>query len=123
MALIDYHDPRPVYEQIVDHYEKLILQGVLEKGEQMPSVRQMATELSINPNTIQKAFAILEKDGFIYTVRGRGNFVADCSELAKQRKELWLQDLEKTLVEGQKMGIDKEQCEELLAKVYGRTGE
>ena len=76
MIAIDYQDRRPIYEQIVDRYEKLIIKGVLEPDTQMPSVRQMASDLSINPNTIQKAYAILESRGFIYPVKGRGNFVS-----------------------------------------------
>ncbi len=76
MILIDYKDTRPIYEQIVERYKTLILKGALQPDEQLPSVRNLAMELSINPNTIQKAYTELERQGFIYTVKGRGNFVS-----------------------------------------------
>ena len=76
MIIIDYKDTRPIYEQIVEKFKLLILKGGMQPDEQMPSVRNLAIELSINPNTIQKAYAELERQGFIYTVKGRGNFVS-----------------------------------------------
>ncbi|MGX8686576.1 MAG: GntR family transcriptional regulator, partial [bacterium] len=75
MGIIDMRDSRPIFEQISDWYRKLILQGVMVPDEKMPSVRSLAMELSTNPNTVQRAYADLEQKGFIYTVRGRGNFV------------------------------------------------
>ena len=74
MIVIDYKDTRPIYEQIVERFKTLILKGAMQSDEQMPSVRNLAMELSINPNTIQKAYAELERQGFIYTVKGRGSF-------------------------------------------------
>ena len=76
MNLIDYQDPRPIYEQITEKYKLLILKGVLSPDEQMPSVRKLAMELSANPNTVQRAYAELERQGVIYTVKGRGSFVS-----------------------------------------------
>ncbi len=72
MIIIDYKDTRPIYEQVVEKFKTLILKGALSPDEQMPSVRNLAMELSINPNTIQKAYSQLEREGFIYTVKGRG---------------------------------------------------
>ena len=72
---INYQDSRPIYEQITERYKLLILKGVLAPGEQMPSVRKLAMELSTNPNTVQRAYAELERQGFLYSVRGRGSFV------------------------------------------------
>ena len=69
MILIDYKDTRPIYEQIAERFKTLILKGVMQPDEQMPSVRSLAMELSINPNTIQKAYAELERQDFIYTVK------------------------------------------------------
>lgn len=70
MIVIDYQDRRPIYEQIVEKFQVLILKGVLEQGEQMPSVRKLAMDLAINPNTIQKAYSILEQQGYIYPFTG-----------------------------------------------------
>ena len=90
MILIDYKDSRPIYEQIVDKFRLLILNGALQADEKMPSVRTMAMELSINPNTIQRAYGELERQGYIYTVKGRGNFVSDTGELKDEyRKEIF----------------------------------
>ena len=76
MILIDYKDRRPLYEQIVEKLSDLMVRGILEQDSQLPSVRSLATELSMNPNTIQRAYAELERQGYIYSVKGRGSFVA-----------------------------------------------
>lgn len=86
MIQIDYRDPRPIYEQIVDGIELLALRGVLAADSQLPSVRQLATELSINPNTIQRAYGELEQRGVIYAAKGRGNFVSGNFSVLRQRK-------------------------------------
>lgn len=86
MIIIDYRDTRPIYEQIVEKFELLILRGALQADEQMPSVRNLAMELSINPNTIQKAYAELERQGYIYAVKGRGNFVSGDGRLVEERR-------------------------------------
>ena len=76
MIVLDYRDKRPIYEQVVERLERLVVSGVLETDEKMPSVRNLAMELSVNPNTIQRAYAQLEQEGYLYTVSGRGSFVA-----------------------------------------------
>ncbi len=86
MIVLDYQDRRPLYEQVEEKFRNLILMGVLEPGSRMPSVRQLAMELSINPNTIQRAYMQLEQEGLIYPVKGTGNFmqtVKKCVNLAK----------------------------------------
>ena len=75
MILIDYKSRKPIYEQIIDSIKSLIVSGVLERDDQLPSVRQLAQELAINPNTIQKAYGELEREGVIYSLKGRGSFV------------------------------------------------
>ena len=91
MILIDYKDSRPIYEQVVDKFRLLILNGVLKDDEKMPSVRTLAMELSINPNTIQRAYGELERQGYIYTVKGRGNFVSEVTKLKQDyRQEVFL---------------------------------
>ena len=76
MITIDYRYKRPIYEQIIEQFEKLIVSDVLKPNDKLPSVRSLAMEISINPNTIQRAYMQLEKDGWIYTVKGKGNFVS-----------------------------------------------
>ncbi|HIS81178.1 MAG TPA: GntR family transcriptional regulator [Candidatus Scatomonas merdavium] len=121
MIVIDYQDRRPIYEQIVERFEKLILKGALEADSQMPSVRQMAAELSINPNTIQKAYAILEQEGYIYPVKGKGNFVNGNLVLRQRKKEACFQKLEECLTEGREFGITAEDCLKCLRRVYGEV--
>ncbi|MCH3988166.1 MAG: GntR family transcriptional regulator [Lachnospiraceae bacterium] len=123
--MIYLQDPRPVYEQIAEYYEKLILNGVMPEGEQMPSVRQVAQQESVNPNTVQKAFAALERDGYIYTVRGRGSFVADVRHLQvlreKKRDEL-KEELGKKIREARQAQVPLEEIVSLAEEIYGEGG-
>ena len=77
MLLLNYRDSRPIYGQIKDGLRRLIVTGALAAGEKLPSVRSLATDLAINPNTIQRAYAELEREGFIYSVPGKGSFASD----------------------------------------------
>ena len=83
MIILDYRDRRPIYEQVISRFQELMLTGALEKDSQLPSVRSLAMELSINPNTIQKAYAELERQGYIYSIKGKGSFVADNGHVRK----------------------------------------
>lgn len=76
MIVLDYLDSRPLYQQVKDSLRRMMLTGLLEPDEKLPSVRSLATQLSINPNTIQRAYAELEAEGYIYSVAGRGSFVS-----------------------------------------------
>ena len=109
MIIIDYKDTRPIYEQIVEKIRTLILKGVLEPDSQLQSVRSLAMELSINPNTIQKAYAELERQGFVYTVKGRGNFVRYDKSLIEVKKEELRKKLEEILKEADELGFSREE--------------
>ena len=90
MALIqlDHSLKQPIYRQIVDGLKSLVMMGKLHPHEQIPSVRKMARELGVNPNTIQKSYALLEKEGILYSVAGKGDFVADnAMRIKEMRKE------------------------------------
>ena len=86
MILLDYKDRRPIYEQIIEKFQQMILCGVLQPGDAMPSVRSLAMELSINPNIIQRAYQELERRGFIISVKGKGSFVNDTRDTAEIRR-------------------------------------
>lgn len=89
MININYRDSRPIYEQIKDGLKKMLLLGAIKKDEKLPSVRDLAAQMSINPNTIQRAYRELEAEGYIYSVSGRGSFASGTSELdEKKRAEL-----------------------------------
>ena len=92
MIALDYRDPRPIYEQVVQKLADLILAGVLQENEQLPSVRGLASELSINPNTIQRAYAELDRQGYTYTVKGKGSFVAGNEPLREKRRNELLKE-------------------------------
>ena len=76
MIVLDYRDSRPLYQQVKDSLRRMMLTGLLEPDEKLPSVRSLATQLAINPNTIQRAYSQLETEGYIYSVAGRGSFVS-----------------------------------------------
>lgn len=120
MITIDLQNRQPIYEQIVERFETLIVNGILEPDSQMPSVRSLAMELSINPNTIQKAYSMLEQEGYIYPVRGRGNFVSGNENLMVKKQEDLYRDL-KALVE-KSLELDIA-CETFVGKAREFYGE
>ena len=85
MIVLDYRDSRPLYQQVKDSLRRMMLTGLLEPDEKLPSVRSLATQLAINPNTIQRAYAQLEQEGYVYSVSGRGTFVAEGGEQNRRR--------------------------------------
>lgn len=107
MIQISYRDPRPIYEQVKDGFRTLILTGVLHPDEKMPSVRELATQLAINPNTIQRAYRELEQEGYICSVPGKGSFVADAGDTAALRKKELLTQLSEICAELQSLGVEE----------------
>lgn len=122
MISIDYQSKLPLYEQIAGRFQALILKGALPPGSQMPSVRSLAMELSINPNTIQKAFSLLESQGYVYPVKGRGNYVADTAVLAEKEKQFLLEETEELIRRGMELGITRSEYNAVLDRLY-REGE
>lgn len=108
MFTLDYRDARPIYTQICDGIREQILAGILKEGDRLPSVRELATQLTINPNTIQRSYGILEQEGWIVCVPGKGNFVNAIPAIADARqKELW-QEFEELRNRMERAGIPKE---------------
>lgn len=118
MITIDYQSKLPLYEQITQRFQALILRGVLKPDSQMPSVRTLAVELSINPNTIQKAYSLLEQQGYIYPVKGRGNFVSDSSVLVQQKKDSLLDEFKRLVIGGKELGIRKAEYIQVIDRIY-----
>lgn len=118
MIQLDYSDERSIYEQIVDQIESSILRGEYAQGERLPSVRAMAAELLVSPNTIQKAYSILENSGIIYSVRGQGSFVAERSLLFEQKREEWTENVKMLLQEGKKLGIRPQKVLQIVKESY-----
>lgn len=109
MIPLDYKDSRPIYEQVVEKLQELMILGVLEEDCQMPSVRSLAMELSINPNTIQRAYGELERRGYIYSVKGRGSFVGSIRRLREAKREELAQKMAALAKEAIGLGIRKEE--------------
>lgn len=118
MIHIDYQDKRPIYEQVVEKIQTLIVKNAFEKDMKLPSVRALAIELSINPNTIQRAYAELESNGFIYTVKGRGNFVSAKENYMDNERDLALQQVRKAAKQAMQLGIEENVVQKIVAKCY-----
>ena len=118
MVTINYRDGRPIYEQVKDDLRRLVVTGAMRPGEKLPSVRELAVSLAINPNTIQRAYGELEKRGVIYSVKGRGNFVSHDGSLVRLRR---LEEIQKQMAElaetARELGANDEQ---LCAWVRGK---
>ena len=109
MILLDYRDSRPIYEQVQDGLRKLMVSGVLREGEKLPSVRALASQLAINPNTIQRAYEALEREGYVYSIGGKGSFVAPRREVDDGRKEELLKQLDTAVKELRFLGVTREE--------------
>ena len=113
MVHLDYRDARPIYTQIVDGYRDQILGGILQPGDRLPSVRELAQSLTINPNTIQRAYRELESQGFIVTVAGKGCFVSDRAPVNPQRQQL-LEDFDRITAALISSGVSREDLAQLI---------
>lgn len=89
MVHLDYRDARPIYTQIADNFRAQIRAGILQDGDKMPSVRELAGELAINPNTIQRAYRELEAQGWIASVPGKGSFICEKANDSADMAVLW----------------------------------
>ena len=113
---VNYRDPRPIYEQIMDYFRKLIISGALSPEEKLPSVREMAASLAINPNTIQRAYRELEQEGYIYSVPGKGNFVGTQNEIESSRKRELMRILSEAVKELKYLGMNTEQIIDCISE-------
>ena len=114
MISLNYRDSRPIYEQIRDGLRKLIVTGAIGADEKLPSVRALATQLAINPNTIQRAYNELEAEGYIYSIPGKGSFAHERTDGDAGRREELLRQVQELMTELRYLGVGRE---ELLALV------
>lgn len=119
MLNINYKDPRPIYEQVRDSLRQYILSGAIAPEEKLPSVRELAAQLAINPNTIQRAYRELEAKGLIYTVAGKGAFAAADGAAALRRKAELLETLQKTAGELKMLRVERAELEQAILDAYG----
>ncbi len=116
MLSINYRDSRPIYEQIMDELRKMIIAGVFAVDEKLPSVRELAQQLAINPNTIQRAYRELESSGYIYSVPGKGNFAGARHEVDSARRQSLLETLRATARELRYLGVTEEELRQHISE-------
>ena len=116
MISMNYRDSRPIYEQIRDGLRKLIVTGAMQRDEKLPSVRSLAQQLSINPNTIQRAYAELESEGYIYSVPGKGSFASGDTGAEERRRQELLEQLLELAAELKYLGVSGEELAALVRK-------
>lgn len=122
MFAIDLMSRTPVYEQIIEQLETFVLKGILKVGDQIPSVRSLSIQLAINPNTIQKAYSELDRIGIIYTVPGKGSFIAqESADILLKKNRNQLTEL-KIIVEKLALaGISKEEIKNSIEEVFSEN--
>lgn len=119
MLHLDYRDARPIYEQVRDGLRKLMVTGVMQEGEKLPSVRALAATLAINPNTIQKAYEALEAEGYVYSVAGKGSFVSLQTGVDDSHRRQLLEQWQAATRELLYLGIDPEELNRFIGEQGG----
>ncbi|MEA4825261.1 MAG: GntR family transcriptional regulator [Clostridium sp.] len=120
MINIDVRSSRPIYEQIIDGIKENILKGILMPGDKLPSVREMSSLITTNPNTVSRAYMELERQGVIETVRGKGTYVSSDykPKVEEERMEKLKEDIKNIIVEAHYMGITKEEILKIINEFY-----
>ena len=108
MVHLDYRDARPIYAQIIDGFREQISTGCLCSGDRLPSVRELASELAINPNTIQRSYRQLESEGWIITIPGKGCFVCDSEESRSREQQRWYSAFDEATTALMALGVTRE---------------
>ena len=116
MFVVDVMSRVPVYEQIIKQVEEQVLTGILKEGDKLPSVRSLSVKLSINPNTIQRAYMTLEQEGLIYPVRGKGNFVAETTRIQEKSKGDFRKEFLELVKKGLQTGVTEEEMLSMVRK-------
>lgn len=109
MVNLDYRDARPIYTQICDGFRDQILSGVLQQGDRLPSVRELATQLTINPNTIQRAYRELELQGWVVSVPGKGSFVSTIPGDTEKKQQEMLEQFDKLSALLAALGVNRQE--------------
>lgn len=114
MITINYSDARPIYEKVKDSLRQLMLSGALPPDSKLPSVRELAMQLSINPNTIQRAYRELEQEGSIVSVPGKGSFVAAGGGVREARKAELREKLASLVKDFESLGVSREELAAMI---------
>ena len=120
MLNLDYRDARPIYEQVRDNLRRLMVSGAIQEGEKLPSVRSLASNLAINPNTIQRAYESLEAEGYVYSIPGKGSFAAPRTGVDEERRDRLLGKCDSLTAELLYLGVTRDR---LIARIREKGGE
>ena len=120
MLHLDYRDARPIYEQVRDNLRRLMVSGAIQEGEKLPSVRSLASNLAINPNTIQRAYESLEAEGYVYSITGKGSFAAPRTGVDEERRDRLLGQFDSLTAELLYLGVTRDR---LIARIREKGGE
>ena len=120
MLNLDYRDARPFYEQVRDNLRRLMVSGAIQEGEKLPSVRSLASNLAINPNTIQRAYESLEAEGYVYSIPGKGSFAAPRTGVDEERRDRLLGQFDSLTAELLYLGVTRDR---LIARIREKGGE
>ncbi len=121
MISLNYRASGPIYEQLKDQFRKLILSGAIREGEKLPSVRELAAELMINPNTIMRAYRELEAEGYVYTVQGKGCFAGKLSLVDTGRRDQLLETFRTVSAELLTLGSTPEELQAIITEESRRN--
>lgn len=120
LVQIDLKSRMSIHDQLVEKIKELIVMDILKAEDKLPSIREMAAQLSINPNTIQKAYRELERQCYIYSVKGRGSYVMPVDKVTDNKKITDIKELIcKSVKEAQFLGLEKKEIIELINSIYG----
>ncbi len=122
MFILDLKSRTPIYEQLKNKTLEMIIAGVIQQDSQLPSVRALAKELGVNPNTIQKAYQDMEREGIIYSVAGRGSFVSDIKSVKEKQRDVELKNLEEICIKLKNNKVSKQDVLSKVEKVYSEEG-
>ena len=120
MLNLDYRDARPIYEQVRDNLRRLMVSGAIQEGEKLPSVRSLASNLAINPNTIQRAYESLETEGYVYSIPGKGSFAAPRTGVDEERRDRLQGQFDSLTAELLYLGVTRDR---LIARIREKGGE
>ena len=116
MVHLDYRDARPIYSQIIDGFREQIAAGILKPGDKLPSVRDLAAELAINPNTIQRSYRQLELEGWIVSMQGKGCFVSGEMSIRQREADRLLTEFDRIVSSLERCGVNREELISRLTK-------
>lgn len=124
MFELDVRSRKPIYEQLTDKVKEMIMHGILQADEQLPSVRALSSQLTVNPNTIQKAYRELEREGYIYSLQGKGNFVAHQQQGRNESKRAELkEELLRLMAEAVYLGFTESEMSALYRQALDKRRE